>query len=577
MAYKITQELCSACHRCRMECPVHAIRFKNAKYWIDPEKCISCGKCVAVCHNECISDPEHPKAPAPAHEKVIKECDVCVLGAGGSGMMAANKAQDLGAKVVLLEKMHEVGGSSWYAAGFRTHWSKKHAELGFQDNREELYLEFMEKTGYRDNPKLVRRMFEANEQFADWLMDEHDIGDEYQFERGGMGHGKEFVVLKPQRAWKDAAKRIDKMIGPGEAGSFLAEHMQDEFLKGGGEILFHTAAKKLLMNADGSVCGVLADDPGGEVEIHCKAVVVATGAFSRNKELMNKFQPLFYDDEGKEPIHIFTGAGCTGDGITMCDEIGADIDYINRRVNMFGPMRHPYPSASMAAYLAMDGFKITSEGKIFHDHMGVEVSPLISDPKWMGWKIADDTICETALEESMQEPPQSPGMDLPAFQKHWREIFAEEALDNSIVMADSIPELAEKLGIDPVEFQKNVDEYNASAGKPVKVPEGMPDFMAPKHSLLPIQKAPFYAIKMKIFHEDAIGGMTIDENASVLRFGEPIPGLYAAGDTTRGIMVSGDIGVDYLESIFSALTMAYDEGYIAGTEAGKYATGIKEG
>ena len=105
----------------------------------------------------------------------------------------------------------------------------------------------------------------------------------------------------------------------------------------------------------------------------------------------------------------------------------------------------------------------------------------------------------------------------------------------------------------------------------------MPDFMAPKHSLLPIQKAPFYAIKMKIFHEDAIGGMTIDENASVLRFGEPIPGLYAAGDTTRGIMVSGDIGVDYLESIFSALTMAYDEGYIAGTEAGKYATGIKEG
>jgi succinate dehydrogenase/fumarate reductase flavoprotein subunit len=75
---------------------------------------------------------------------------------------------------------------------------------------------------------------------------------------------------------------------------------------------------------------------------------------------------------------------------------------------------------------------------------------------------------------------------------------------------------------------------------------------------------------MKMFHENSIGGMTIDENASVLKNGIPIPGLYASGDTTRGIMVSGDIGVDYLELVFSSLTMAYNEGYIAGTEAAKF-------
>ena len=65
MAYVIKQELCSACHRCRTGCPVQAIRFKNAKYWIDPEKCISCGKCVKVCHNGCISAPEHPAPQLP--------------------------------------------------------------------------------------------------------------------------------------------------------------------------------------------------------------------------------------------------------------------------------------------------------------------------------------------------------------------------------------------------------------------------------------------------------------------------------------------------------------------------------
>ena len=95
--------------------------------------------------------------------------------------------------------------------------------------------------------------------------------------------------------------------------------------------------------------------------------------------------------------------------------------------------------------------------------------------------------------------------------------------------------------------------------------------MKPKHPPMKIEKAPFYAIKMKMFHENSIGGMTIDKNASVLKQGKPIPGLYAAGDTTRGIMVSGDIGVDYLEGVFSSLTMAYNEGYIAGTEAAEYA------
>lgn len=94
MAYIINQELCSACHRCRTGCPAEAIRFKNAKYWIDPDKCISCGKCVKVCHNGCISNPDKPAPAAEPHEKMTLTCDVCVIGGGGSGLIAANKAQD---------------------------------------------------------------------------------------------------------------------------------------------------------------------------------------------------------------------------------------------------------------------------------------------------------------------------------------------------------------------------------------------------------------------------------------------------------------------------------------------------
>lgn len=571
MAYVIQQELCSACHRCRVECPRSAIRFKNAKYWIDPEKCVSCGKCAKVCHNGCISDPNAPVKAAEPHEKIVKTCDVCVIGGGGSGLVAANRAQDFGRKVIVMEKMHEVGGSSWYAGGFRIHWCERSAGLGLEDQREKDYEEFWEKSGHSVDPKLLRRMFEANEQHVNWLLNDHKAERNFRVESGRMGPGPEKVMLRKKGPWYDAGKRIDRMIGPGEIGSEMALFLQEEFLKGGGEILLKTSAKKLLTDESGAVCGVLAQDAGGEVEIRAKAVVVASGAFSRNRELMDKFQPIFHQDEGKEKVHIFTGAGCTGDGITMCDALGADIDYKNRRVVLFGPMRHPYPCASMAIFQGSDGFNIGSQGDLFEGSMGVEVSELTKDPKWFGWKIVDDAMAETAIAEAMAEPPQSPGMDLPKFQARWREVLAEEAEDNAVVMADTPEELAEKLGIDKEQFLHHIADYDESTRHPKPLPPDMPEFMRPKHPPMAFGKAPYYAIKMKMFHENAIGGMTINENASVLRDGEPIPGLYACGDTTRGIMFAGDLSVSYLEGVFTSLTQAYDEGYIAGVESAKYA------
>ena len=79
MAYVIDQKNCSCCHRCRMECPADAIRFKHAKYWIDPEKCIECGSCQTVCHNGAIAGPGPADTAAP-HELTRLTCDVCVVG-----------------------------------------------------------------------------------------------------------------------------------------------------------------------------------------------------------------------------------------------------------------------------------------------------------------------------------------------------------------------------------------------------------------------------------------------------------------------------------------------------------------
>lgn len=583
MPYVINQEFCSACHQCRVECPVHAITFRNAKYWIDPEKCISCGKCVRVCHNGCISNPEKPEPKTPAHDVIHKTCDLCVIGAGAAGMVAAAKAADLGKKVIVLEKMHEVGGSAWYAAGFRVHWSKWHAAAGAKDKRKKEYDRFLKMVDGNVDPKLLWRMFEANAEFIDWMIDEHDLASAYKLAKTPMGLGLEGTFQ-----WERAGTRIDKMIGPGEGGWYMTTHLRDDLLKKGGEILYKTPAKHLLTDDTGAVCGVLAEDQGGQVEIACKAVIIATGCFSRNKELMDRFQPMFYQNQGKEPIHIFSGAGSNGDGILMCQELDADIDYVNRRVNMFGPMRHPYPCVSLNIALDRSGMQIGSQGNLFEASMGMqEISPLTKDPKWFIWKIVDDNIAETAIADAMEQPEQSPGMNLKAFMKNWRQVIEEEITAQSIVKADTLEELAEKLGIPVAEFLQNIAHYNEAilheepqaGGMPPMMmdddedapdPEAMAKIFGSPKPRLPIEKGPFYSIKLKMFHENAVGGMTIDDHASVLKNGQPIPGLYAAGDTTRGIMIPGDVGVCYIEGVFTALTQAFNEGYIAGTAAAEY-------
>ena len=564
MAYEIKQTLCSACHQCRMECPVGAIRIKNAKYWIDPEKCVSCGSCVKVCHNGCI-ESDAPKAPIVPHEPIERTCDVCVVGGGGSGMVAAALAADAGLKTVLIEKNWEIGGCATYAAGFRVHYSQWHKELGLPDEREKTYAEFMEKTENKVDGAFVKSMFRANEKFFDWMIDKHHYGENYSYEKGFMG-----MRTTPKFTWERAHTRIDNMIGPGEGGWFVTTQLLKDYLAEGGEVFYKTEGKHLITDDSGAVVGIECEDEGGKVIVHCKSVVLATGAFTRNKELMDKFQPLFYDDEGKEPIHIFTVSTDTGDGITMGLELGADVDYENRRVNMFGPMRHPYPCVSLTLALCGSGVNFGSQGNWMNGSAldGHEVSDLVFDPKRYCWRIIDEKIAVSSIDAAMKKPPQSPGMDLPSFLKNWRDVVKEEEEDGAIVIADTLDELAAKLGFDAAQFRKDIEAANEITKNTPPRPAGP---FGPGTPPSPVEEGPFYALKLKLFHEDAVGGLVTDPDARVLKDGKPVAGLYACGDTTRGIMIPGDVGVNYLEMVFSALTMAFNEGYMAGEAAINYA------
>lgn len=592
MAYVIDQAHCSCCHRCRVECPAEAIRFKGSKYWIDPEKCVECGHCVTVCHNGVISNPDKPEPPAKPHEKIVKECDVLVIGGGASGMAAAARAADSGKKVIVLEKNHEVGGSAWYAHMFRAQWSVWHEADGIPDPREKLYRQFMKKTQNRVDGQLVKNMLDADVNFVNWLITEHDLGKDYEFGDGPFNSkGLVGTYDVPYNH-----KRIDTSIGPGGNGWFLCLKLLGILEEKGGEVLYKTAGKKLLTDASGKVIGALAEDAGGEIEIHAGATIVTAGAFTHNKELMNKFQPIFYTDDGSEPVHVFTCATCTGDGITMCDEIGADIDYENRRVNLFGPARHPFGTCGLTASRGMSNMLITKDGDRYAAPMEMtEVSAVATQvPGRYLWSVLDQVALEESMERAKGRTPDAVGVDMDRLYNNFQAEIDQEVEWGSIKKADTLEELADQLGVAREKLLASVAEHNAHLNDPMPFgpPPGGDDDEGPggpppksgeddedeggmfgpmdMPDPTPIAKGPFYALLVKLFHENAVGGMATDSQVRVLKGGKPIPGLYAAGDNIRGIMLPGAVGVQYIESVLSALTTAFCSGYLAGEEAVKY-------
>ena len=566
MAYVINQELCSCCHRCRVECPAGAVRFRNSKYWIDPEKCISCGHCAEICHNNVISNPDAEPAPAVQHPDLDLSCDVLVIGGGASGLAAGARAADLGKKVLVLEKNREIGGSAWYAHVFRNYYSRWHEEAGLPDTRDQVYRDFMEHTEGHVDGKLVRRILDADTGFVDWLIEKYDLGKDYSFGPqfwGGYGPRAEYD-------WDYNHRRIDTTIGPGGNGWYLCSRLLDILRKNGGGIRYLTEAEHLLTDGSGAVVGALARDPGGILKISCRSCVVAAGAFSRNRELMARFNPEFYQ-EGAEPVHVFTCSTCTGDGITLCDELGADIDYRNARAGMFGPMRHPFGTASIAAATSRYGILVNAEGSIFDDSgsYGAAVSPLAHEPKRIAWKITNEASIARAEQESLGRAEDVPGCDMNRFYRDWKRELAQEAEWETLYIADTLEELGEKLGIPGGKLEAAVSAYNRTCGKPEQgMTPGGPATLPPRE---PITSGPYYGILMKLFHENAIGGVVIDENTAVLRNGKPVPGLYAAGDNTRGIMLPGRVGSDYIESVISALTFAFSSGFLAGEESAAHA------
>ena len=581
MAYRI-KSYCLGCHYCALECPVHAIDYKWTKYEIDPEKCIECGKCVEVCNVSAIDTGEPEKVTA--HEPVEREADVVVIGAGAGGTVAAVRlAQLTGKKIIVLEKAKRYGGSGWFAS-FHISDGPMMGPLGGPGGpdgapaaggpgpggpdgapggppkRDTSYQEKLDK-------RLIDNARKAGQELNDWLVNMPEVQPYLDVTER---NGKRIRSLKDGRIFFNL-QCTDGSIGPGKGGSFVIETMVRQFPKYGIELLTQHAAKRILTDETGAVCGVIAQDPGGEVHIRCKAVIAASGSYTHNDELLKKHIPWFFPGEDNpdcEPVHRFAAPTDTGDIVPLGESCGAYIDHDAFCINLFGPVHHPFTFSLFNAQLAGGQMTVNMDGRRFYNEgaMGAGAAPCVFQPRRMYYSIYTEKGLEAAMENSIRSRRGIEG----EWMKRWRTDIQEELdSDNgvSLFVCDTIEELAEKTGINRENLIDEVAKYNRFCKAGVDE-----DFGKDARFLTPIEEGPSYAIFGKMATDGAFGGVLVDPEMNVYKADKSgvIPGFYAVGDNASGVQANAGVPGDHRLKAFNDFTWAVNGGFLAAGSCARY-------
>jgi fumarate reductase flavoprotein subunit len=477
-----------------------------------------------------------------------RDCDVVVIGGGGSGTVAAVRAVESGAKkVIVLEKTGRAGGNAWMAVGMFAINSASQRAQGFADRSDEIFKSAMDHMEWAADPKIVRKYMNNSGRLIDWL---ESKGMVFKLDNSHETP----MVLMPERQSPYHGK--DPSHGPGFVGSSIVETMTKEFEKLGIEMLLKTKATKLLTDEEGNVTGVVATGLEKQIHINAKAVIIASGGFGANKEMLKEFFPDFFNIES-DMARLCLGHS-TGDGILMAKDIGAQLGPYTG-IQLGGPSHHPWSFSVHSSLIRPESIWINKNGERFIDEtqsfrgfhaMGRQPGAII-------YGVYDAATRDYMIEKFATEPRT----------KHEAEYMISLKVDlekendgRRVFIADTLEELAVALGVKPTVLKATVDRYNSFCESRYDA-----DFLKNKESLRPISQAPFYAILGQRFYDTTHGGLKINENLEVINTsGNVIPGLYATGD-----LASGWITQNYAPGAAS-LSWCCNSGYMAGEEAAKH-------
>ena len=499
---------------------------------------------------------------ATAEDSTV-DADVVVVGVGGAGMTAAITAAGEGKSVVILESQSMVGGNSVRATG-----GMNAGKTVYQDENEFGESAGVEKTlktaaeKYADNETITALAKTVSEQWAAYQANPTGYFDSVELMEldtmiGGKGINDPELVetLCANSAdaidWLDehgitlhnvssfggaSVKRIHRPVNAEgktvSVGSYMIPLLQENCEKAGVKMMLDTTATEILTDANGAAVGVKATGASGEtVTVNAKAVVLATGGFGANLDMVVKYKPEL------KGFMTTNAPGIQGQGIEMAQAIGA------ATVDMDQIQIHPTVEANTAA-LITEGLRgdgailINEEGKRFIDEVGtrdVVSAAEIAQTGSYSWLVVDQAMVDASS----------------VIQGYIKKGYT--------VTGETYEELGKAMGVDAAAFAETMDKWNGYVEA-----KNDPDFGRTSFAN-PLNTAPYYAVKVTAGVHHTMGGLKINANTEVLNEkGEVIPGLFAAGEVTGGVHGANRLGGNAVAD-FTVF------GRIAGAAASDYA------
>ncbi|WP_300558289.1 flavocytochrome c [Companilactobacillus sp.] len=419
--------------------------------------------------------------------------DLIIVGSGGTGLTAALQAHELGLKPVILEKMDAIGGNTTRASS-GMNASETYVQLDHKivDNMEDFYNDTFNGGGKKNNPELLKYFTTHSALAIDWLANHGIILDDLTI-TGGMS------VMRTHRP---------SSMAP--IGGFLVEELLKQVEKEKIPLFTDVYVTKI-NQADGKVSSVTLDIDARTTEIRTNAVVLATGGFAANQDLLVKYRP---DLKGYKTTNQ---PGATGDGIKLASDVGAklvDMDQVQVHPTVQQDTDHPF----------LIGEAVRGEGAILVNKAGKRFVNELDTRKNV-----------TAAIDDLNEH----GAYLILDQGIRGRVKAIEFYDHVglVTTGQTLEELAKEIDIDPSTLEETVATWNSA------VKNGDKEFNRTTGMDRDISQGPFFSIHIAPAVHYTMGGVAINDKTQVLdEKDNVIEGLFAAGEIAGGLHGNNRIG-----------------------------------
>ncbi|MFJ7636807.1 FAD-dependent oxidoreductase [Peribacillus sp. NPDC097225] len=420
-------------------------------------------------------------------EQMFLEYDLIVIGAGMAGLSAAGRAADAGAKVLVVEKASEIGGSGQHA-GFLWTVPDERVLRGWDDG----------------DPHLARVVLENFPEGTEWMRSR------------GMFQSGPTPVLH----------------GLGYALN-VTGHLQDctkMIRKAGGQIILGAFVEELILSPEGRVEGARILDDNELIEVKAEWTLIATGGFQANPALRaEKIHP------NAAGIALRSNPNSTGDGIRLGLQAGStwageNPGFYGHLISSPACLNNPSLFTRLSQYHSDYSLLFNEEGVRFTDESQGDFrssNELVFQPNARGLLVWDEHIQQEHVLKSFVHGVEAEDRLQVALQ--------HGALGIKVKEITELSDIAAQWGFDGKTVVQSIKEYNE---KVVSSPEKINPSRA--YDLRPLDKAPYYALVVEPAITFTHAGLRIDDQARALNSeGKPIPGLLVAGADTGNVYKRG--------------------------------------